>query len=187
MAGENDDPTKGDPKPDPDKGGTDLGDAGKRALDQERKARRDAEAKAADLAKRLEALEDQDKSEVEKLRKENAQLKSDLAASASKADRLEVALAKGLTAAQAKRLVGSTREELESDADEILETFGGKPSGKDDGDGGDGGKSKGEGDPPRNGPPSQQPKPALRGGSDPTNQETEETDPRKLAALIPRA
>lgn len=34
--------------------------------------------------------------------------------------RSEVALSKGLTPSQAKRLVGSTKEELESDADEML-------------------------------------------------------------------
>lgn len=37
--------------------------------------------------------------------------------------RLQVAFDKGLTPAQAKRLVGSNREELEADADELLETF----------------------------------------------------------------
>lgn len=41
----------------------------------------------------------------------------------AKALRLEVAAEKGLTTAQAKRLVGSTRDELEADADELLETF----------------------------------------------------------------
>ena len=36
---------------------------------------------------------------------------------------LEVAHEKGLTPAQAKRLVGNTREELEADADEVLRDF----------------------------------------------------------------
>lgn len=39
--------------------------------------------------------------------------------------KLRVALRKGLTEVQAKRLVGSTEEELEADADELLESFGG--------------------------------------------------------------
>jgi len=38
--------------------------------------------------------------------------------------RLQVALDKGLTGSQAKRLVGSTKEELEADADELLSTWG---------------------------------------------------------------
>lgn len=42
--------------------------------------------------------------------------------------KLQIALEKGLTAKQVKRLVGATREELEADADEILEEFGGKQS-----------------------------------------------------------
>ncbi len=41
--------------------------------------------------------------------------------------RAEVATVKGLTPAQAKRLQGSTREELESDADDLLASFPGKP------------------------------------------------------------
>ena len=42
----------------------------------------------------------------------------------SRALRAEIANAKGLTPSQAKRLVGSTREELESDADELLKDIG---------------------------------------------------------------
>ena len=49
----------------------------------------------------------------------------------ARADRLEVAAAKGLTPSQAKRLQGSTVEELEADADELLADF--KPA--DDGQG----------------------------------------------------
>lgn len=41
----------------------------------------------------------------------------------STALRFQVAAEKGLTPAQAKRLVGSSREEMEADADELLETF----------------------------------------------------------------
>lgn len=40
--------------------------------------------------------------------------------SESRALRAEVANAKGLTPTQAKRLIGTTREELEADADELL-------------------------------------------------------------------
>lgn len=42
----------------------------------------------------------------------------------ARAMRAEVANAKGLTPTQAKRLVGSTREELETDADELLADIG---------------------------------------------------------------
>lgn len=42
----------------------------------------------------------------------------------SRALRAEVANAKGLTPTQAKRLVGTTKEELEADADELLTDIG---------------------------------------------------------------
>jgi hypothetical protein len=42
----------------------------------------------------------------------------------ARALRAEIANAKGLTPGQAKRLVGSTREELEADADELLADIG---------------------------------------------------------------
>lgn len=53
----------------------------------------------------------------------------------------EIALEKGLTKAQAKRLLGSSREELEQDADELLRTFGGKAK-NDDPDGDDAGRAR---------------------------------------------
>lgn len=74
-------------------------------LDQHRKA-------AQDKA-------DADKSEAEK----RAAAEQRAAEAELKATRLEVAAEKGLTPAQAKRLVGTTREELEADADEILRDF----------------------------------------------------------------
>src|SRR5699024_5928901 len=79
--------------------------------------------------------------------------------------RLEVAQEKGLTAAQAKRLVGGTREELESDADELLDTFKVGSSGRTT--------------------RTHRPKEALKTGRSP-DEEPEETDPRKLAANIRR-
>jgi len=48
--------------------------------------------------------------------------------------RLEVASEQGLTSAQAKRLVGTTRDELEADAKELLDTFK-APESDDDRDG----------------------------------------------------
>jgi hypothetical protein len=109
-----------DPKPDPETEPKDLGDAGKKALDAERKARRDAESKAKDLEDRLKAIEDKDKSEVERLTEQVATLTKDLSTATVDRDRLKVAISKGLTLTQAKRLVGSNEEELTADADELL-------------------------------------------------------------------
>jgi membrane protein involved in colicin uptake len=92
------------------------------------KAKADAERKKA---------EDEGKSVNEKVAEKVAELQKQLEAEAearqkseSEALRLRVAAAKGLTEAQARRLQGSTKEELEADADDLLETFGGKKDDK---------------------------------------------------------
>lgn len=123
----------------------------------------EAEAKKnAEAAKKLTELEDASKTELQRFTDKATAAESRAAEAEARALRLEVATEKGLSAAQSKRLVGTTREELEADAEELLESFGGE-------------KPK----------PSDRPKERLRGGSDPSL-EPEETDPRKLAALIPR-
>lgn len=109
-----DDPAKGEPEPKPD-----LGDAGKKALDEERKARRDAERQLKEMGDQLKTLQDKDKSDSERLTEKLAQLEKDLATATARADRFEVALDKGLDMTRAKRLTGTTREELEADAEEL--------------------------------------------------------------------
>jgi len=67
-------------------------------------------------------------SEIETLRRENEQAKKKLTeaqAAVGEKLRLEVALEKGLTVKQARRLVGESKEDLLADADELLESFGG--------------------------------------------------------------
>ena len=149
-------------KPDPK---DDLGDPGKKALDAERKSRAAAEKRAKDLEARIKEFEDKDKTEAQKAADAKAEADKRAETAEAKALRLEVAFEKGLTPKQAKRLTGSTREELEADADELLEDF--KPS--DDKD---------------RKPPTTRPRERLRGGTDPDD-EPEETDPAKLAASIP--
>jgi hypothetical protein len=81
----------------------------------------EARAKAnADAAKRLEEIENANKSELERERDRAAQAEAELTQMRIEAERNAVALAKGLTPTQAKRLMGATREELEADADELL-------------------------------------------------------------------
>lgn len=91
---------------------------------------------------RAEALEQQitEATDPDKVKK----LQDDLAAAQKERDeakgditvlRYEVALEKGLTKKQAKRLVGNTKEELEADADDLLEEFG--SHGETDGEGGE--------------------------------------------------
>lgn len=149
-------------KPDPK---DDLGDPGKKALDAERKARSAAEKRAKDAEARVREFEDKDKSEAQKAA--DAKAASDKRAddADARALRLEVAFEKGLTPKQAKRLTGSTREELEADAEELLEDF--KPSDE------------------TKRPPTTRPRERLRGGADPED-EPEEIDQDKILAAIPR-
>lgn len=107
-----------------------LGDAGKKALDAERREKRAAEKRAADLEARLKEFEDRDKTESTRAIERAEAAEKAAAAAEARALRLEVASEKGLTPAQAKRLVGESREELEADANELLDTF--KPAASDD-------------------------------------------------------
>jgi hypothetical protein len=127
-----------------------------------------ANEEAATFRHKLKELEDRDKSDSEKLAERAAAAEKRAAEAEANALRLEVAAEKGLTKSQVKRLVGATREELEADADELLADFAPRSTDHES--------------PP---PPGGRPKERLRGGSDPT-EEPEETDPRKLADLIPR-
>lgn len=107
----------GQPAAEPPK--DDLGDAGKKALTEERKARKTAEAELAKYRKAEQDRADADKSEAERrAAAEQRATDADL-----RAMRIEVAFEKGLTPAQAKRLNGATREELEADADEVKRDF----------------------------------------------------------------
>lgn len=155
-----DDPAKGDPEPDK----PDLGDPGKKALDAERKARRDAERQLKEMGDQLKALQDKDKSDSERLTEKVTQLEKDLATVTAQRDRFEVGLTKGLDLTRTKRLTGDTREDLEADADELLTWTSGS-----------------------NGDPKPAPgKPAvdLKGGGDPT--EDPAVDVREVVQSIPR-
>jgi len=84
-----------------------------------KKANKEAET----LRLKLKEYEDRDKTDLQKLQEERDALKFERDSLTLSQLRREVADEKGLTPAQAKRLVGSTREEFEADADEILAAF----------------------------------------------------------------
>lgn len=152
---------------------------------------RKANAEAANLRKRLKELEplaakakeleDASKSDIERATSEAQQH----LARADKAEgellRLRVAIRKGLTETQAKRLVGSTEDELEADADDLMASF--QPR-------------KADPEPDLDPEPAEAPARAdqrrrpterLRPGAVPdADTEPEETDPRALAALVKR-
>lgn len=76
-----------------------------------------------DMEAKLREYEDRDKSDSQKLQEERDALKTERDQLRSENLRRDVADEKGLTPAQARRLVGTTREELEADADAVLEDF----------------------------------------------------------------
>jgi hypothetical protein len=134
-----------------------------------RKHEGQAKANAA-AAKRLEEIEEANKSEAQKLADKVTVAEKRAADAEARATRYEVASELGIKAKHLKYLTGSTREEIEESAKGILEDFPETYAGSDTDDG----KSK----PTR-------PKERLRSGAAP-DEEPDETDPRKLAAMVPR-
>lgn len=100
-----------------------LGEGGKRALDAERKARREAEARlkemepiAAELAKRQEAEKTESQRNTEALSAErDARTKAETTLL-----RYQVGAAKGVPSKLVRFLTGDTKEEVEAAADELL-------------------------------------------------------------------
>jgi hypothetical protein len=114
-----------------------LGPAGKKALDEERTARKELEKQLAALAP-LQKLADAlgggqqqpgGKSEVELLNERFAELERTANDERAARWRLEVAQAKSLTPEQAAWLQGGTQEELLASADRLLAAFPATPAG----------------------------------------------------------
>lgn len=121
----------------------------------------------ADAARRLAQIEESGKSEQERLAEGRQAAEERAAAAEREAARLRVALRKGLTDVQARRLVGSTEDELEADADELLATFA---------------PAQPESDTNLPSRPREHLRPGARPEATP-----DETDPAKLAEAIPRS
>lgn len=121
-------------------------------------------------AKRLKEAEGQEKSESEKLKEQVSQLQQERDQAKTESLRSTIASEKGLTAKQARRLSGSSRDELESDADDLLDTFGAK---KDD-------SNSGEEEPSRES--SRPPKESLQPGASSSDETV--TDPDQMAEAV---
>lgn len=120
-------------------------------------ARSTLQEENTELKGKVTEFEEKDLSEVERLRRENERIKGeggkkDEASSSTDllAERYRIALEKGLSASAARRLAGTTVEELEADAEAYIEETG--LGGSNNGAGGQA-------------PPSQRPKPKVRTGS----------------------
>ncbi|MFJ4418283.1 MULTISPECIES: hypothetical protein [unclassified Streptomyces] len=107
-----------------------LGDAGKRALAEERRARSEAERREKEQRKQLDTLsarlaefEDRDKTESERLstRATSAEKRAEQAEHSLL--RLRVAAAKKLPPELADRLQGDTEDAVTADADRLLAAF----------------------------------------------------------------
>lgn len=167
-----------DPEVDPDKKDDDAPPEGDDEPFDEARAKAKitkTNSEAAALRKRLQAaesrvkeFEDANKSDTDKLTERATASEKRAETAEHKLLRLQIALEKGLTVKQANRLVGSSQEELEADAEDMLADL-----------------AEASGDQTTKPRVSTKPKENLRGGGDP-EQEPEETDPAKLAALIPR-
>lgn len=97
----------------------------------------DLKSQVATLVAEKKKLEDEGKSDSDKVSEQLAALQKQLEEeksarekSEAEALRLRVATAKGLNETQARRLQGSTQDELEADADELIAAFGGKKDDK---------------------------------------------------------
>lgn len=74
----------------------------------------------AEKAQKFDQIQEENKTETEKALARAEAAEKELTTSRLDAARASIALEKKLTPSQAKRLVGTTREELEADADELL-------------------------------------------------------------------
>jgi hypothetical protein len=115
----------------------DLGDAGKQAIDRMKAERNAARNELRQVKEQLDKLSPLQKladalggqssgdapTDLESLTERLSRHESELAAERLARHRVEVAAEKGLTPAQAKRLVGKSRDELAADADEIIRDF----------------------------------------------------------------
>lgn len=108
-----------------------LGDAGKRALQKERRENKTLRQERDALQQQLKDLEDKGKSDEERRTERLAELEKTAAtAEQTIADkdnlilRYQIAAEKGLDLAAAERLRGTDREEIEADADDWIKRWG---------------------------------------------------------------
>jgi hypothetical protein len=120
-------PNETDDKPDD----AELGDAGKRALQRERSARRAAEAKLKELEPLAKEAAERAEAEKSELTKTNEALAAERDARVKAETALlrhEVAASKGVPANLARFLTGADKEEIEAAADVLLAEVGTKPA-----------------------------------------------------------
>lgn len=164
-----------DPDPKPEEFDRDQAMAKIKKANQEAASLRARLKDLEPLAAKVKEMEDAKKTEVERFAEERDTYKTKASETEIALLRLEVALdnaPEGMDLKQvrklAKRLAGSSLEEMQEDAEELFSTFTPKDKDNKDED------------------TTRRPKERLRPGAVP-DAEPEETDPAKLAALVPRS
>jgi len=113
-------PTEGTPtegaKPEADE----LGEAGKKAIAAERQARKAAEKSAAELAERLKAIEDRDKTEAQRQQEQLESAKAELEALTTAKTRAEVAAEKAIPTSLLAGPASNSAEDIAAFADALL-------------------------------------------------------------------
>jgi hypothetical protein len=129
-----------------------------------------------DASSKLSEYENASKSDLERWEERATNAETRAGTAEAKAKALEIAIERApehATLAQvravAKRVRGEDDEALEKDADELFELLAPTPS-----------------EPKPGSKTSTRPQPRLKGGTAEPDEEPEENDPRKLAALLPR-
>jgi multidrug efflux pump subunit AcrA (membrane-fusion protein) len=97
----------------------DLGDAGKRALEAERKARRAAEKAATEATAKVKQYEDAQKTEAERLAAQVAELEARAAKAEAAEMRTRIIAETGISAELARFVTGATEDEMR-EAAEVL-------------------------------------------------------------------
>jgi hypothetical protein len=111
-------PTESD-QPAPEAPTDELGDAGKRALEAERKARRAAEKAAAENAAKVKQYEDAQKSEAERLAAKVAELEALAARATAEAARQRIVNETGIPADLADLVTGADEDAMRATAERI--------------------------------------------------------------------
>lgn len=172
---------KDDDDEDDPEGADQLGDAGKRALERMKAGRSAAREERDQIKKEYDRVQaelkkhsDKDKSETQRLQEERDELKKALDSERTTRQKREAAeeyapddAPTKLIRAAGNYITGTTDEELKASAEQFYALFADRPSTKKE----------------QVGPPKEK----LRGGGNSTDDEPDETDPRKLAAMIRRA
>jgi hypothetical protein len=176
LLGVSDDGGEGDDEPKGSEGRSDT-DASKLAdeLAKWKSLARKHEKSYKDASSKLSEYENASKSDLERWEERATAAESRAGSAEAKAKALEIAIERApehATLAQvravAKRVRGEDDESLEKDADELFELLAPAPN-----------------EPKPGSKTPARPKERLKGGAEP-DEEPEETDPRKLAALLPR-